>query len=115
MDPYTLEIPPPPPLPQLLPLPKFLTVPIPPPPFSPILATRTPLSQQSSPGEIPKTMSHSTGDKADCNGRKWFEEHYGVKKNINGPHPFHQWFLRTTIGSHLTPGCEEGKALSCLY
>ena len=60
------------------------------------------------------TRSHSTGKKADCHGRKWFEEDYGVKQKINGPHPFCQWFLRTNVGSKLTPGCEEGKNFSCL-
>ena len=47
-------------------------------------------------------------------GGKTFECHYGVKQNINGPHPFRQWLLRTNIGSLLTPRCEEGKTLSCL-
>ena len=37
-----------------------------------------------------------------------------LNKKINFPHPFHQWFMRTTIGSHLTPGREEVKALYCL-
>ena len=60
------------------------------------------------------TRSHSTGEKADFHGRKWFEDDYGVKQNINGPHPFCQWSLRTTIGSKLTPGCEKGKNFSRL-
>ena len=38
-----------------------------------------------------------------------------VLKKINVPHPFRQWLLRTTIGSNLTPGCEEGKTFSRLY
>ena len=37
-----------------------------------------------------------------------------VFKNINGPHTFRQWFLRTTIGSKLTPVCEEGESFSFL-
>ena len=41
-------------------------------------------------------------------------DHYGVKQNINGPHPFCQWFLRTTIAINLTPGYEDGKTISCL-
>ena len=34
------------------------------------------------PKVIPTTRSHSTGNKSDCNGRKWFEDCYGVKKNL---------------------------------
>ena len=58
------------------------------------------------------TRSHSTGEKSDCHGRKCFEYDYGVKQKINGTHPFRQWFLSTTIGSNLTPGCEEGNIFS---
>ena len=38
-----------------------------------------------------------------------------VLKNINGSHPFYQYFLRPNIGSKLTPRCEEGETLYCLY
>ena len=60
------------------------------------------------------TRSNSTGDKADCHVIKWYEDHYGVKQKINGPYQFFQWLLRTTIGSQLKTGCEEGKTLSRL-
>ena len=114
MDASTVGMPPPPPFPLLLPLPQIIPVPLPPSPLLIIPAPRTPSPQRRSPGERPTTRSHSTGEKADFHGRKWFEDHYGVKQNINGPHPFRQWFLRNTIGSKLTPGCEEGKTFSCL-
>ena len=65
----------------------------------PIPAPRTPSPKRRYPAVRPTNGSHSTGEKAGCHGGKWFEEHYGVKQNINGPHPFRQWFLRTTIGS----------------
>ena len=103
MDAYTVEMPPHPPLPQILPLPQIIPVPIPPPPLPPIPAPRTLSPQRFSPGEIPTTGSHSTVDKDDCHGRTFFEDDYGVKQNINGPHPFRQCFLRTTIGSNITP------------
>ena len=69
MDTSNVEMPTPPPLPRLLPLPKILTVPLPPPPLPLILDPRTPSSQRRSPGEIPTTRSHSTGEKADLHGR----------------------------------------------
>ena len=106
MDASTVEMPPPPPLPQLLLLPQILPVHLPPPPLPTMSSPRTPSPQHYSPGEIPTTRSHSTGEKSDCHGRKWFEEDYGARQNSNGPHPFRQWLLRTTIGSKLTPGCE---------
>ena len=108
MDASTVEMPPPPPLPGLLPLLQILPVPLPTPPLPLILSPRTPSPQRRSPGERPTTSSHSTGEKADCHGIKWFEDDYGVKQNTNGPHKFLQWFLRITIGSKLTHGCEEG-------
>ena len=114
MNAYTLEMPPPPPPPWLLPHPWFIPVSLPPPPLPPILAPYTPPPQRLSPGEISTTRSHSTGEKADYHGIKWFDHHYGVKQNSNGPRQLRQWFLRTTIGSQLTPWCEEGKILSCL-
>ena len=107
-------MPPPPPLPRLLPLPQNLPVNLPPSPLTPILDLRTTLLHRCSPGERPMTRSYSTGEKADCHGRKWFEGHYGVKQNINSPHPFQKWLLSTTIGSNITPGCEEGKTISRL-
>ena len=109
-----MYMPPPPPLPRLLPLPQTLPVPLPTPPLPLLPVPYTPSPQRRSPGEISTTRSHSTGEKSDCHGRKWFEEHCGVKQNINVPHPFRQWFLRTTIGSKLTPGCEERKTFSRL-
>ena len=93
---------------------KIIPVPLPPPPLPPIPAPHTTSTQRRSPGERPTIRSHSTGEKAACHDKKLFEDHHGVKKNINGPHPFRQWFLRTTIGSKLTPGCEEGNTISCL-
>ena len=114
MDASTLDIPPSPPLPRLLPFPIFLPVPLPPLPLHPIPAPRNPSSQCCSLRERPTTRSHSTREKAYFHGGKCFEDYCGVKKNINGPHPFCQWFLRTTIVSKLTPGCEEGKTLSRL-
>ena len=112
MDAYTVEMPPPPPLPRLLPIPQIIPVPLPPPPLLLIPAPRTPSPQRIPPGERPTTRSHSTGEKDDCHGRKWFEENYGVKQNINGTNPFRQWFLSTNIGSKLTSGCEEGNIFS---
>ena len=102
----TVEMPPPPQLPRLLLIPQILPVPLPPPPLPIISAPRTPFPHCSSPGEIPTTRSHSTGEKDCFHGIKWFEENCGVKQNINGHHLFLQWLLRTTIGSKLTPGCE---------
>ena len=90
MDASTVEMTPPPPLPRLLPHPQNLPVPLPPPPLPTIPALQNPSTQRRSPGEIPTTRSHSTCEKADFHGRKWFEDHYGVKQNINGPHPFCQ-------------------------
>ena len=83
----------------------IFTVTLPPPPWPPIPDPRTPSPHRYSPGEIPTTGSHSTGDKACFHGRKWFEDHHCFKQNINRPHPFHQWFLSTIIGSHITPRC----------
>ena len=99
-------MPPPPPLPQLIPLPQIIPVPLTPPPLPPIPDLHTSLSQRRSLGERPMTRSHSIGKKAGCHGRKFFDDDYGVKQNINGPHLFRQCFLRTTIGSKITPGCE---------
>ena len=62
MDEYTLDMPPPPPLPWLLPLPQNLQLPRPPPPLPRILAPHTPSPQRQSLGEISTTRSHSTGD-----------------------------------------------------
>ena len=107
-------MPTPPPLPWLLPHPRFLPVPLPPPTLNPIPDPLTPSQQHRCPGERPTTRSYSTVEKDDCNGRKCFEDHYGVRQNINGPRTFRQWFLSTTIGSQLTPLCEEGKVLSWL-
>ena len=103
MDVSTMDMPPPPPIPQLLPLPQFIPVTLPPLAFPPIPAPRIPLPQRRFLGVRPMTRSHSTGEKEYCHGRKWFEDDYSVKHNIKGPHPFLQWFLRTTIGSHITP------------
>ena len=114
MDASTVEMPPPPTLPRLLPLPRFIPAPLPSTPLTSIPALRTPSPHRSSPGKITTTRSHSSGEKANCNGRKWFENHYGVKQNINGTHPFRQWFLRTSIVSQLITGCEEGKTISHL-
>ena len=96
------------------PLPRFLPVPLTPISLSPILALHTPSSQRFFLRGRPTTRSHSTGEKDYCHGRKWFEDHYGVKQNINGFHPFCQRFLRTTIGSQLTPGYKEGNNISRL-
>ena len=112
MDAYTVDMPPPTPLPGLLPLPQILPVPLPPPPLPLILSPHTPSPQRCSSGERPTTRSHSTGEKAGFHGIKLFEDDYGVKQNINGPHQFLQWFLRNTIGSKLTHGFEEGKTFS---
>ena len=114
MDASTVDMHPSHPLPRLLPLPKILPVPLPPPTLPTMPAPRTPSPQRRSPGERPMNRSHSTGEKADFHGRKWFEDDYGVKQNINFPHTFRQWFLRTTIDSKLTPGCEEGNTFSRL-
>ena len=103
MDASTMVMTQPPPLPQLLPLPIFHTVNLSTPPLNSILAQCTKSPQSHSPGEIPTNISHSIGEKSDCHGRKCFEDHYGVKQNINGTHLFHKWFLRTNIGSQLTP------------
>ena len=99
----------------LLILPQNLPVPLPPPPLPPIPAPRTPSPQRRSPGERPTNRSHSTGEIADCHGITWFEDDYGVKQNINDPHPLRQWLLRNIIGTQLTPGYEEGKTFSFLY
>ena len=64
---YTMEMPPP------HPLPRFIPVPIRPLPLPPILAPHTPSSQHRSPGGRATTRSHSTGYKSECHGRKWFE------------------------------------------
>ena len=114
MDASTVEMPPHPPLPLLLPLHNILPVPLHPPPLLLIPAPRTPSPQRCSPGERFTPTSHSTVKKADCHGRKWFEDDCSVKQNTNGPRPFRQWFLGTTIGSKLTPGCEVGKKFSHL-
>ena len=103
VDASTVDMPPPNSLPRLLTLPQFIPVTLPAPPLPPIPAPRTPFSHRFSPGERPTTRSQSTSEKADRHGIKWFEDHYGVKQKINGPHPFLQYFLRTTIGSHITP------------
>ena len=108
MDASTVEIPPPPTITW------FLPITLPTPPLPPILSLRNPLPYRCPPGVIPITMSHSSGEKGDFHGINCFEEHYGLKQNINFPHPFRQWFLRTTIGVQLIPGCEEGKTLYCL-
>ena len=50
MDASTVEMPPPPPLPWLLPLPQIILVPLPPHPLSLIPALRTPSPQRCSPG-----------------------------------------------------------------
>ena len=91
MDASTVEMPTPPTIP--------LCIPVRLPPTSlPLIPTpRTTSPQRSSPKKISTTRSHSTGDKAGFHWRKWFEDHYGVRKKINGPYPLRQWFLRTTI------------------
>ena len=50
MDESTVEMPPPPPIPRLLPLPQNLPFHLPTPPLPPILAPRTPFPQRRSPG-----------------------------------------------------------------
>ena len=106
MDASTVEMPPPPPLPRSLPLTQIVPVPLIYPPLPLILSLCNPYLQRRPPGKRPMTRSHATGDKADCNEITWFEDNYGVKRNINDPHPFHKLLLRTTIGSKITPGCE---------
>ena len=69
MDESTVEMPPPPPLPRLLPLPKNNPFPIPLPPLPPIPSLCNPSPQRRSPGERPTTRSHSTGEKSDSHGR----------------------------------------------
>ena len=101
-------------MPPPTPLPRIIPVPVPPLQLPTIPAPRNPFPQRRYTGVRPTTRPHSIGEKADFHERKWFEDHYGVKKNINGPHPFHQWSLKNTIISHISPGCEEGKTLSCL-
>ena len=98
MDSYNVEMPQPPTLPL------HLTFHIPPLPLSPIPAPRTPLPQCCSPGVRSTTISYSIGEKYDCHGGKWFEDHYGFKLNTNGPHLFQNWFLNITIGNQLKPG-----------
>ena len=93
MDAYTVgmpPLPPPPPIPQLIPPPQNPPVPLPHPPLTPVPSPCTPSPHCGSPGEIPTTRSHSTGEKYDFHGRKCFEDHSGVKQNINGPNPFCQ-------------------------
>ena len=102
----TVEISPPSPLPHLLSLPQNIPVPLPTPPLPPILPPQTPLPHRYSPGEIPTTKSHSIGKKADFHGRKWFQDHCGVKQNIDGTHSFCKWLLMTDIDSKLISGCE---------
>ena len=79
---YNVEIPPPPPLPR------FLPVPIPLLPLLPIPDPLTTLPPRRSLGVRPTTRSHSTGEKYDCRGKTWFEDHYDVKQKINVPRPF---------------------------
>ena len=114
MDASTREIPTPLPLPRLIPLTRFLPVPLPTPPLPPIPDPFTQFPHSCYPGERTRTRSHSIGEKSNYHGRKWFEDHYCVKQNIHGPHPFRQYFLRTTIASQLTPGCEEVNTISHL-
>ena len=64
MDASTVEMSPPPPLPQ------FISVPLPPTPLPPIPAPRTISPNRFSSVEIPTTRSHSTCNKADFHGRK---------------------------------------------
>ena len=78
MDAYTVEMPPPPTLSLLLPLPQILPVPLHPPTLPPIPDPHTPSPQSCAPGERPTTRSHSKGEKYDFHGRKWFDDHYGV-------------------------------------
>ena len=68
IDASTVEMPPHPPLPQFLPLLRFLPVTLPPPPLPHIPSPCTPLTQRRSSGERPATRSHSKGEKADCCG-----------------------------------------------
>ena len=114
MDASTVGMPPPPPLPRFLPLPRYLPVTLTPLTLPPIPAPYPSSPQRCPPGVIPRTRSHSTCDKSDFQGIKWFEDNCGVKQNINGLHPFRQWLLRNTIGSHITPGCEYGNTISYL-
>ena len=90
MHAYTVDMPPPPQLHQLLPLLQIIPVSLPPPPLPLIPAPHTPSPHRRSPGERPMTRSHSKGEKYGRHGRKWFEDNYGVKQSINGPHPFRQ-------------------------
>ena len=69
MDASTTDMPPPPPLPRLIPLPQILPFPLPPTPLPLIPAPCTPSPHSLYPGEIPTTRSHSKGEKADCCGR----------------------------------------------
>ena len=103
---YTVDMPPPPSPPLFLPFPLFIPVPITPLTLTPIPYLRPPSPHRCSLGVRPTTRSHSTGDKYDCHGIKWFEYHYGLKQSINGPHPFRKWLLRTNIGSHTTTVCK---------
>ena len=105
-------MPPPPTIPQIIPLPQNIPFTISPPPLTPLPSLCTPPPNCSPPGERPMNRSHSTGEKADCHERKWFEYHCDVKQEINGPHPLHQQLLRTTIYSKHTHGCEEGKTFT---
>ena len=68
MDASTVEMPSPPPLSRLLPLPQNFPVPLPPPLLPPIPALFTPSPQCRPPGKRPTTRSHSTGEKADFMG-----------------------------------------------
>ena len=59
MDAYTVDMPPPPEIPRLLPFHQNIPVPLPPPSFLHIPAPCTPLPHCCSPGERPITRSHS--------------------------------------------------------
>ena len=70
MDASTVDMPPTPPLPRLLPLPQNPPVTLPPPPLPPIPAPRTPSPHRCSTGERPTTRSNSIGEKDYCHGIK---------------------------------------------
>ena len=66
MDASTVEMPPPPPLPR------FIPVPLNPLPLPPIPALLNSSPHRCYPEERPMNRSNSTGEKADCYGRRLF-------------------------------------------
>ena len=72
-------------------------------PLSLIPSPHTPSPQRCSSGVRPTTRSHSTGERAGFHGRKWIEDHYGVKTismfliySANSP-----WGLTLAVSLHL--------------